>query len=153
MVLDRVENAALYAALGKRFAQSFDLLKTGNLGSKEAGTYEVDGKKLYYMVQRYTTKPVAERRFESHRKYADIQVVLSGREIMGYRQVRGLEMTTPYDEAKDIMFYSTPSEYTELKMGAGEFVVLFPDDAHMPQVQWSSPVQVVKIVFKVLLEG
>ncbi len=152
MVLDRVENSMLYAALGKRFAQSFDLLKTGNLGSKEAGTYEVDGKKLYYMVQRYTTKPTAERRFESHRKYADIQVVLSGREIMGYRQVRGLEMTTPYDEAKDIMFFSTPSEYTELKMGAGEFVVLFPDDAHMPQVQWSGPAQVVKIVFKVLLE-
>jgi len=153
MLLDRVENSVLYAAIGKRFAQSFDLLKTGNLGSKEAGTYEIDGKKLYYMVQRYTTKPAVERRFESHRKYADIQAVLSGREITGYRHVRGLEMTTPYDEAKDIMFYSTPSEYTELKMGAGEFVVLFPDDAHMPQVQWSAPAQVVKIVFKVLLEG
>ncbi len=153
MVLDKVENAARYAALGKRFAESFELLRTGNLGAKDAGTYEVDGKKLYYMVQRYMTKPAVERRFESHRKYADIQVVLSGREVMGYRQVQGLEVTSPYDEVKDIMFFSTPAEYTELKMGAGEFVVLFPEDAHMPQVHWSSPAQVVKIVFKVLLEG
>jgi len=153
MVLDKLENTARYAALGKRFAEAFELLKTGNLGAKDAGTYEVDGKKLYYMVQRYMTKPAAERRFEAHRKYADIQVVLSGREVMGYRQVQGLEVTSPYDEVKDIMFFSTPGEYTELKMGAGEFVVLFPEDAHMPQVHWSSPAQVVKIVFKVLLDG
>ncbi len=153
MVLDKIENAARYAGLGKRFAQSFDLLRTGKLGEKEAGTYEVDGKRLYYMVQRYNTKPAAERRFESHRKYADIQVVLSGREIMGYHHVPGLEVTSPYDEAKDIMFFGMPSDYIELKVGTGEFVVLFPDEGHMPQVQMGSPTQVVKIVFKVLIEG
>ena len=153
MILDKLENSARYASLGKRFAKAFELLKTGNLTAKEAGNYEVDGKKLYYMVQSYNTKPKEERRFESHRVYADIQVVFSGREAMGLIPAAGLEVKTPYDEAKDIMFFATPEDYTELKMVAGEFVVLFPGEAHMPQCQWNGPAQVSKVVFKVLLEG
>jgi len=151
MILDRVENSARYESLGKRFAQAFELLRTGNLTAKESGTYEVDGRKLYYMVQNYVTKPAAERRFESHRAYADIQVVFSGRESMGLSQAISLAVQNPYDDVKDIMFFGTPSDYTELKMQAGEFVVLFPGEAHMPQCQWGDPVQVSKVVFKVSL--
>jgi biofilm protein TabA len=152
MILDRLENSARYEFLGKRFARAFELLKTGNLTAKEAGNYEVDGKKLYYMVQNYTTKPTEERRFESHRIYADIQVVFSGREAMGLAPVTGLAVQTLYDSAKDIIFFETPADYTELKMVAGEFVVLFPGEAHMPQCHWGGPAQVSKIVFKVSLE-
>ena len=151
MILDTVENSARYESLGGRFAKAFQLLRMGDLASREAGTYEVDGRKLYYMVQTYTTKPAEERRFESHRIYADIQVVFSGREMMGVRQVAGLDVQTPYDDVKDIMFFGTPDDYTELKMGAGEFVVLFPGEAHQPQCQWGGPAQVTKVVFKVSL--
>jgi len=153
MILDRLENSAKYACLGPRFVKAFELLRAGNLMAKEAGTYEVDGRKLYYMVQNYTTKPSEERRFEAHRVYADIQVVFSGREVMGVSQPAGLEMKTPYDEAKDILFFGTPADYTALKMSAGEFVVLFPGEPHMPQCQWDGPAQVGKVVFKVAIEG
>jgi biofilm protein TabA len=152
MILDRLENSARYEFLGKRFAQAFTLLRTGNLTAKDAGNYEVDGRQLYYMVQGYNTKPREERRFESHRIYADIQVVFSGREMMGLTQVAGLDVQTPYDETKDIMFFGTPADYTELKMAAGDFVVLFPGEAHMPQCQWNGPAQVSKVVFKVALQ-
>ncbi len=151
MILDRIENSARYEHLGKRFAQAFELLRIGNLTAKDAGSYEVDGKRLYYMVQNYGTKPASERRFESHRLYADIQVVFSGRETMGFAQATGLEVTTQYDTAKDIMFFATPSDYTELKMAMREFVVLYPGEAHMPQCEWSAPSHVSKVVFKVLI--
>ncbi len=152
MILDTLENSSRYEFLGPRFAQAFEMLKTGNLTEKEAGSYEVDGKNLYYMVQSYSTKPKEERRFESHRVYADIQVVFAGREAMGLTQAKGLEVQTPYEETKDITFYATPSDYMELRMGARDFVVLFPNEAHMPQCQWDGPAQVSKIVFKVALE-
>ncbi len=151
MILDRLENSARYECLGKRFAQAFEMLRTGNLKEKESGNYEVDGRNLYYMVQTYATKPASERRFESHRSYADIQVVFSGREVMGFTQVTGLDVQTPYDQAKDIMFFGTPADFTELKMSAGEFVVLYPGEAHMPQCHWANPSQVNKVVFKVRL--
>ncbi len=152
MILDKIENGNKYKCLSGRFAKAFEILKSGELESKEEGKYEVDGAALYYMVQRYVTKPVEERRFESHRRYADIQAVLSGKEAMGYTQVAGLEVTSAYDEEKDIMFFQTPDDYTNLKMNSGEFVVLFPDEAHMPQLQLGGPSQVLKIVFKVLVD-
>jgi biofilm protein TabA len=149
MILDSLENSTRYDRLGKRFAQAFELLRTGNLTAKEAGNYEVDGRKLYYMVQTYSTKPISERRFEAHRVYADIQVVFSGREMMGFTKVAGLDVQTPYDATKDIIFFGTPADFTELKMDAGQFVVLYPGEAHMPQCYWEAPSQVSKVVFKV----
>jgi len=151
MILDKLDDSARYESIGNRFAQAFTLLRTGNLAAKEPGSYEVDGRKLYYSVQHYNTKPHAERRFESHQVYADIQVVFSGREIMGLTGLTGLSVQAPYDREKDIMFFSTPGDYTELKMGPGEFIVLFPGEAHMPQCQWDGPAQVVKVVFKVMM--
>ncbi len=152
MILDRLDNSDRYSFLGPRFAKAFELLRTQDLTAQEAGNYEVDGKRLYYMVQNYTTKPRDERRFESHRVYADIQIVFSGRETIGLTPVKGLEVQTPYETEKDIMFYSTPADYTELKLTGGDFVILFPDEAHMPQCQWEGPAQISKIVFKVALE-
>jgi len=152
VILDKIENGGKYASMSSRFAKAFEMLASGDLGSKEDGKYEVEGTDLYYMVQRYVTKPLEERRFESHRRYADIQAVLSGKEAMGYIQAEGLEVTAAYDDTKDIMFFATPASYTNLEMGSGEFVVLFPDEAHMPQVQLGGPSQVTKIVFKVLVD-
>jgi biofilm protein TabA len=152
MILDKIGKGSKYAGLSQRFARAFELLAQGDIASKEDGKYEVDGDRLFFMVQNYTTKPAEERRFESHRRYADIQAVYSGREAMGYCQIDGLEVTAAYDESKDIMFFATPDGYTNLRLEAGEFVVLFPDEAHMPQAQLDGPSQVRKIVFKVLID-
>jgi YhcH/YjgK/YiaL family protein len=153
MILDRIDNAARYSALGDRFVQSFELLNSGRLGEKEAGKYEADGKQLYYLIERYTTEPVGVRRLESHRRYADIQVVLAGREIMGYARDGDLEVAVPYDANRDIAFFRTPAHYTELKLSAGEFVVLLPGEAHVAHIQSGAAVPVVKVVFKVLMDS
>lgn len=153
MILDSIDNAARYSKLGDWFAQSVELLKSGRLGEKEAGKYEVDGTRLYYLIERYTTEPVGARRLESHRRYADIQVVLSGLEIMGYARDEDLEVEVPYDANRDIAFFHTPAQYTELKLSAGEFVLLLPGDAHMAHIQWGAATPVVKVVFKILMES
>jgi len=151
MILDTIDNGKKYSCLSPRFARAFDTLQNLDVANLKDGTYELEGRDLYYMIQTYATKPIEERRFESHTRYADIQAVYSGCEMMGYTQARGLEVTTPYEEAKDIVFFATPNEYTPLRLNAREFVVLFPDEAHMPQCQCDSPSQVRKVVFKVLV--
>jgi len=152
MIHDKIETAGKYKCLSERFMRAFELLQQGDIAGKEDGRYEVDGDKLFYLVQGYVTKPVEECRFEAHRRYADIQAVFAGREAMGYTQPGGLEVQTPYDGAKDIMFFTTPAGYTMLKLTAGEFVVLFPGEGHMPQCQSDGPVKIRKVVFKVLIE-
>ena len=152
MILDKIDKGSMYACLSPRFARAFDVLQNLDMASMKDGTYELEGRDLYYMVQSYATKPIAEARFESHHRYADIQAVYSGQEMMGYAQTKGLEVQAAYEEARDIMFYTTPDKYTPLRLEAKEFVVLFPNDAHMPQCQSDSPSQVRKVVVKVLLD-
>jgi YhcH/YjgK/YiaL family protein len=84
MIVDRIENARLYVPLHKQFKKAFAVLADPALAQKSDGRYSVDGDTLYYMVQHYTTKPVDQARFESHRKYIDIQVLLAGQELLGY---------------------------------------------------------------------
>ena len=152
MIHDRIESAGKYKAFSESFLRAFELLQQGDIAGKEDGRYEVDGDRLFYMVQNYATKPVEDCRFEAHRRYADIQAVFAGREAMGYKQPGRLEVQTPYDEAKDIMFFAVPADYTMLQLTAGEFVVLFPGEGHMPQCQSGGPMKIRKVVFKILME-
>jgi biofilm protein TabA len=151
MILDRVENTRLYAPLHKGFAKAFAVLADPALAGKADGRYEIDGNDVYYIVQHYMTKPVDPNKLESHRKYVDIQVVLAGEELLGYAPTAGLDVVTPYDEAKDIMFYRVPAAMTQVKLEPGLFCLLYPHDAHLPCCQITRPAPVHKVVFKIKL--
>jgi hypothetical protein len=79
MVTDKIENAKMYYGLSKRIAQGLALLKNPAVLNATKGRHEVDGDNLYYMADEYDTKPLEQGRLESHRKYIDIQYVISGR--------------------------------------------------------------------------
>ena len=153
MIVDKIENASLYSGGSERIARGFELLKDSQLADKPNGRYDVDGDSLFYLAQRYTTQPPEERRFESHRKYADIQLILSGREIMGYIPASTLTITTPYDDAKDIVFYDTPRSYSTVEVSEGMFALFYPGEAHMAACQLAAPTDVHKIVVKVRMDG
>ncbi len=149
MIVDRNENARLYLPLNKRFAKAFAVLAKPAIAQKPDGRYSIDGEDAYYIVQHYATRPVDLRRFESHKKYIDIQVLLAGEEMLGYSPTAGLEVVVPYDEAKDIMFYEARKVVTWTRLKSGIFCLLFPDDAHLPCCQIDGPAPVHKVVFKI----
>jgi len=149
MIVDRIENARLYVPLHKQFKKAFAVLVDPTLDKKADGRYSVDGDDVYYMVQHYTTKPVDQARFESHQKYIDIQVLLAGQELLGYVPTSGLEVTVPYDESKDIMFYRAGTMTAQVRLEPALFCILFPQDAHLPSCQITCPAEVHKVVFKI----
>ena len=149
MVIDKLENAYLYAGLSARIKRGLEVLKDKKLSAKKDGRYEVDGDGLYYIVQRYTTKPIREGRLEAHKKYIDIQFAASGEEMMGHSLLSQLNVEEPYDEAKDVVFYKVPEKINTVKLSKGMFCILFPQDGHMPGCQLAGPCEVLKIVVKV----
>jgi len=149
MIIDRIENARLYEPLHKRFQKAFAVLSDPAIGEKPDGRYPVDGDDLYYIVQHYTTKPIDQGRFESHRKYIDVQALIAGQEILGWSPVTGLEVVEPYDEAKDIMFYRVGTILAQTRLVPGLFCLLYPQDAHLPCCQVTYPAAVHKVVFKI----
>ena len=91
MIFDKITNAKMYDGFHAGIKKGLDFLLETDLVSLEVGTYQIDGEKVFVMIQEYDTKLPEVCRWEAHYKYADIQFVISGAERMGY---------TPIENAK-----------------------------------------------------
>lgn len=149
MILDKLENADLYASISENLKLGFDFLKNTDLTGLEPGKYEIAEKHVFALVSEYQSKAHQDCRPEAHRIYADIQYIVSGREIIGFATLNNQMVTDEYHTEKDITFFS--GETTPLILEAGMFAVFFPQDIHRPCMQLDGPGQVKKVVVKVRL--
>lgn len=106
---------------------------------------------IYVNVEEYNTKKLSEAKFESHNKYIDVQILLCGKEEIYIAQKTDLSVDVPYDTTKDIEFYSeSVSDYQKILLDGTNFAVLFPHEAHAPQVAVNNkPKNVKKVVIKI----
>jgi YhcH/YjgK/YiaL family protein len=148
MITDRLENHTLYP-YGNLWKAAFDFLKTVT-PETECGTYKIQGDDLFVIVDSYDTKARDTAKLETHRKYADIQVLLSGSECFEVFPKEGLPVREPYNPETDAEFYQVPVKTcAKITMEPGRFIVFFPEDAHMPCLMTgSSPQPVKKVVIK-----
>jgi len=149
MITDSLMNAEMYYSLHKGFKSAFDFLKSQDLEKLPVGRYEIDGDSIFAMVQQPTLLAPENAKWEAHRKYIDIQYVVSGTEGIGYNNLNAMSEQTPYDTERDIAFYT--GEGSIVTVHSGEFMLLYPQDAHMPLVNVSNCANVKKIVVKVKL--
>lgn len=133
--------------------KAFSFLAEQNLEDLEKGRYELEGTNLFATVDEYVPKPVTEAQFEAHRIYADIQIVVSGREQIGLAPFASTIITESYDEERDIMFMSS-LESNDRIAEPGKFFIFFPTDAHRPsvRVEENDSSLVKKVVVKVKLD-
>ena len=104
---------------------------------------------FFYTIQSYATKPVQECKFESHKQYVDIQIMLQGTERMDLADTSRLMILEDYDEDKDIMFWRPPFRMVSTTLSSGDYVILYPENAHRGAVSVQQKCEVVKIVGKV----
>lgn len=152
MIIDRLENWEQYH-FGPAWRRAFEFL-TSLPPDADVKKYPLQGEEIFAEVATYETKKPEAAVLETHRKYVDIQTVLSGSEVMECFSREGLEVDTPYDETKDAEFYrrSSPGP-TRVDLSLGTFVMLFPQDAHMPGLMIGErPELIKKVVVKIDLE-
>lgn len=116
-----------------------------------AGRYEIkDG--IYANIDEYITKNHENCDLEAHKKYADIQLLLSGNERIDFTNIDMLEVKTPYDASRDVMFFNLPDKVNTLYLKPGNFALFYPEDAHRPQMNSSKVAcKVKKVVVKILV--
>lgn len=148
MILDTLSDGHLYRSLDARIAAGLEYLAALD-PALDTGRYELDGDRLYAVVQQYDTAPATDRRFESHRLYIDIQYIVTGRERILHAPASGLEVETPYLEAKDVAFYRDPVASTSLLLLPGDFAIFFRNDGHKPGCMAGGREAVKKVVVKV----
>ena len=147
MIYDTLSCAAQYAGLSPAFAKAFEFLKKTDFSTLNPGRYEIDGDRAFALVSAYSPKPCAEAKWEAHRQYADIQVLIEGAEKQGFAPLAQGKDSEGYLPDRDIEFLRVDDgNYITLKPGM--FAVYFPQDLHQPGVK-ANDLPVKKIVVKV----
>jgi YhcH/YjgK/YiaL family protein len=149
MIADLLTNAHLYTALGARIARGLEFLSTADLRALTPGKHELEGKKLFVLVSDYVSKPESECRWEAHRHYLDLQYMVSGVERMGVAPTAHMK-ETEYQADRDIEWLEGAGDF--LTFGPGQFMILWPGDAHMPGVAVNAPAAARKVVVKIAIE-
>ena len=150
MIISDLEHLEGQAAVSPGLAKALEFLRSPGTQTLPDGKYELDGARVFAMVQRYSTIKTAVPKFEAHRKYIDVQFIARGAEIIGWAPLERLAVTEAYDGEKDVCFGSVPAAgWTPLSLEAGQLAVLYPEDAHAPRLAAGAPALVTKIVVKI----
>lgn len=150
MIYDTIEHIAVYRGLSTNMDRAIDLLQTTDFSQLAAGRYEVDGANLFYMIQEPELRLEKDSQFEAHRRYADIQLALTDGEIINCMPTEQVGKWLPFDEDKDIGFSDVEEKGVAMPLNAGQFMILYPQDAHMPCLKGCAD-KTRKVVVKVKL--
>jgi YhcH/YjgK/YiaL family protein len=149
MIADKLSNWRKYN-LGPKFAKAFEHLEKLSADAP-LGRVDIDGPGLYISIAEYETASKAPTFLEVHRKYVDIQMTLSGEELLGWTTNASFPVDKPYDEAKDCEFLKVPAKpLNTVEIDKATFAIFFPDDAHIGKLApHSGPARIKKLVVKV----
>ena len=150
MIKDKLKNAKIYYSLSENLKKGLEWLEKTDLKILNDGKYEIAGKEVYASVQKYETK--SEANYEAHRKYIDIQYVIEGREFVGVTDINNCHTCIEYDSDRDLEFFNCTKEDEYQYLREGEFLILYPHDAHKPSIDYENvKSSVKKVVVKVAI--
>ncbi len=147
MVIDKLTNAGLYTGLSPRIKAAFDYLLQTDLDQLNDGKYPLEGDQLFALAMHYTSRPPEKGEWEAHRRYADLQYIVHGEERVGVA-LKGTLAEQPYDASRDCLILT--GNYGDIvTVHAGEFIFLWPGEAHMPCLAVNKPGPIAKVVVKI----
>lgn len=148
MIYEALSGLSAHRALHPHWAAVERFLARPDLAGLPNGRHEVDGAPgTFALVSRTQGRGAAAAKLEIHRKYWDVQMILSGADRMGWKALAECrEPDQPFSADDDIGFYRDAAA-AWLDVPAGYVVVFAPADAHAP-LAGEGPVH--KVVVKLL---
>ena len=147
MIYAKNKDAPVYRGIHPNLDLALERITPEFLAGVGPERLEIKGGDVYATRFTYETIPAEESFFEAHKKYLDIHIMVDGSE--------GVEISPPetlaeFDrvEANDFYAYRGKGNY-KLVLSPGDFLVVFPGDAHRIKMQVDGPKTVSKVVFKV----
>ncbi|MDD3155139.1 MAG: YhcH/YjgK/YiaL family protein, partial [Victivallaceae bacterium] len=133
MIFDSLNQFSSLHFLSAEDCAKLDSVLASLNADSPVGKIEIDGSRIFLSVSEYTTRNVEDAKLEAHHNYVDIQLLLAGKEQIGYSPLDNLAVTQEYDAKKDCAFYAyNPAGGTILTLTPGVFAVFFPNEGHMP---------------------
>ena len=156
MILDTLDDIVKYAGISPNFETAVRWLQETDPEALEPGRTDIDGEKVYAVMSENRLEP-KEPVFEVHRRYADIQIILRGRE--GFRYGRKGKVISGKPE-NDVWFCEADRQ-VPFELEEGGVTVFLPGEAHAPglypekdrrPLSPAAPVPDRKLVVKVLMD-
>lgn len=151
MIFDQIQRIERYRFLGEGFSKAIDFILQADVSSLPLGQYEIDGQSVYGFSKE-TLLEHENLRWEAHKVYADIQLVLDGAEKLAFLPFRNQPVAQSYDQAKDILFYSEADAGNLCTLYAGDFMIFMPGELHRPDCPAEGFPTSRKLVVKVRVE-
>lgn len=133
MILDALDKLADYTPFIPQAETVLRFLAEGDIELLETGRCDIRGDDLYAMVIRDPGKAPHDGQLEVHRKYLDIQILLAGKESIGWKPLADCTQPQSYDQQGDIQFFADTPE-TWIKLVPRQFALFLPTDAHQPMI-------------------
>ncbi|HYA89167.1 MAG TPA: YhcH/YjgK/YiaL family protein [Nitrospirota bacterium] len=150
MIASDLKHIDRQLAMSPSLTKAIEFLRLRGIDDLPDGRVEIDGNKVFAIVQRYETKDISSPKFEYHKKYIDVQFIASGKEIIGWVPIESMTITEAYDADKDVAFGAAEAgKWTPISLQAGQLAVLYPEDGHAPRLALGESSIVMKIVVKV----
>lgn len=150
MIVDTLNNMNFYEKLLPQLIEVAGFIRDHNEGATlDRSMYSIVDDEVFALIQEYDTKDKQAIRWETHRKYVDVQFILKGEEAIGYAPFESLSPLEDFSAEKDIGFYTGPKLYTNTILTEGMFAIFFPGEGHLPCCKIETSKKVKKIVFKI----
>lgn len=150
MIYAKNSDALTYRGIHPNLDMALERITKEFLSSVGEERVEIKGSDVYATRFTYETIPEEESFFEAHKNYLDIHLMLEGSERV---EIAPPETLTEFDrvEANDFYAYRGEGQY-RLVLSPGDFLVVFPNDAHKIKMHVDGPETVTKAVFKVRIK-
>ena len=131
MICDTLQHLTRYKGLCKNLDTAIDYLLTHDPASLPLGRTEVDGEEVFINTMDATLHSDDGYHPEYHKRYADLQLDITGSEGWGFQDSASVVTGT---------------------LGEGRFVLFFPTELHKPGLVQHGCVGVRKAVVKIRME-
>lgn len=155
MIFGNVHHEPQLSAYPKGIQTALKFLAETDFLAMEPGVHPIDGEQIFAQVIDCTTEPRSAKRPEVHRKYVDVQFIVTGKERIAFYPDEGdHEVDEELLSTRDIIFYKNNPNAKEqsVLMEPGNFAVFFPWDVHIPSISIDGECAVRKIVVKVSMD-
>lgn len=157
MIYDGLGAIGLYRGLTKGLDVLIDWLSQNDPTELPLGITEIDGKRVFANVMNAKTRAFEDARFETHRKYMDVQIDLEGAER--FKTTPGVTVAAgEFDVAGDKGYCHGAPDNDDLldgTLGDNHFVVFMVGEPHMPNLvtEGAEVGPLKKICFKVVSDA
>ncbi len=141
MIKDKIKNIGNYT-----LNEYFEIFKN-SISKNNAPPFNLNTP-LRVIPLKYETKNFDLTKFENHKKNIDIHYIMEGTEQIGINLVDNLKSNIEYNEDGDYQLFDGSVE-DKIILNAGEFLLLFPGEAHVTGGDVIGSAIVKKIVYKI----